>query len=106
MKIDETKTGRLKVDPARNRQLREQSDELAIAALGYLAADEERLERLVALTGLRPGDLRRQAAEPGFLASILDHIASDERLLLAFAADAGVKPEAVARARLYYEHGA
>ena len=106
MKIDETKTGRRKVDRGRNRRLGEQSDALAIAALAYLAADEERMERLVALTGLMPGDLRRQAAEPGFLAAILDHIAADERLLLAFAADAGVEPEAVARARLFYEHGA
>jgi hypothetical protein len=34
-------------------------------------------------------NLRTAAAEPGFLAAILDHLASDEKLLLAFAADTG-----------------
>ena len=72
---------------------------LAISALGFLAGDTERLSRFLALTGLGPGDFRRVASEPGFLASVLDHLMSDESLLLAFAAHAGVAPEQLAHAR-------
>jgi hypothetical protein len=43
--------------------------------------------------------LRAAAAEPGFLAAVLDHLASDERLLLAFAAHAGQDASLVVQAR-------
>ena len=60
--------------------------ELAIEALAFLAGDETRLERFLAVTGLGPHNLRRAAADPGFLASVLDYLAGDARLLVAFAA--------------------
>jgi hypothetical protein len=72
---------------------------IAIRALGFLAGEESRLERFLALTGIGPGDIRAAAAEPGFLAAVLDHVASDEALLLAFAANAGISPGSVAGAR-------
>lgn len=71
----------------------------AISALGFLAADETRLERFLALSGLGPHNLRRAAADPGFLAAVLDYIVADERLLLAFAAHESLDPAKVARAR-------
>ena len=43
--------------------------------------------------------IRAAASDPAFLAGVLDHVASDEPLLLAVAEHAGVKPEAVMRAR-------
>ena len=73
-------------------------EDLAVEALGFLAADETRLERFLAVTGLGPGNLRRAAAGPGFLRSVLDYVAADEALLLAFAANAGRKPEQVGQA--------
>ena len=104
MKIDETRTVRRSgVEGAGPRQM---ADELAIAALVYLTQDEERLERFLALTGLQPGDLRTAATQPGFLSSVLDYVASDEPLLLAFAAQANLPPERVGQARDHYEHGA
>jgi hypothetical protein len=80
---------------------RENSDPeaLAIAALGFLASDGERLGRFLAVTGLGPESLRATARESGFLASVLGYLAEDETLLLAFAADNGVAPESIARAR-------
>ena len=42
--------------------------------------------------------MRTAAADPAFLGSVLDYLVADEALLVEFAADAGVKPEAVARA--------
>ncbi len=67
---------------------------MAIAALGFLAAEESRLERFLALSGLGPHNLRQAAADPGFLAAVLDYVAADERLLVAFAASRGLDPAA------------
>ncbi|HEY8567476.1 MAG TPA: DUF3572 domain-containing protein [Beijerinckiaceae bacterium] len=72
--------------------------EVAVAALGYLAGDPERLSRFLAVTGLEPDAIRAVASEPGFLESVLDYVMSDEELLLAFAQAEGLKPEAVAYA--------
>jgi hypothetical protein len=71
---------------------------LAISALAFIAADSERLSRFLKLTGLGPDNLRTAAADPAFLGSVLDYLIADEELLVGFAADAGLKPEAVARA--------
>ena len=73
---------------------------LAVRALGFIAADPDRLDRFLGLTGLGPHNLRTAAADPAFLSSVLDYLAADEALLVAFAADAGLEPEAVARAHL------
>ena len=73
--------------------------ELAIAALGFLAADEERLARFLALTGLGPQSLRAAAGEPGFLLSVLEHVVADEDLLVAFADENEIDPQDVERAR-------
>jgi hypothetical protein len=75
------------------------AETLAIEVLSFLAADPVRLERFLALSGLGVGNLRRAAAEPGFLAAILDHLAADETLLLAFSAHAGQNPEVISKAR-------
>jgi hypothetical protein len=74
-------------------------ESVAISALGFLAAEESRLERFLALSGLGPHNLRQAAADSGFLAAVLDYIAADERLLVAFAAKEGLDPAAIARAR-------
>ena len=71
---------------------------LAISALAFIAADSERLSRFLKLTGLGPDNLRTAAADPAFLGSVLEYLVADEELLVGFAADAGLKPEAVARA--------
>lgn len=71
---------------------------VAVSGLAFIAADSDRLSRFLNLTGLGPHNLRTAAADPAFLDSVLDYLVADEALLLAFAADAGLKPEAVARA--------
>lgn len=76
----------------------EAAEQMAIEALGWLAADGDRLERFLAVSGLGPANLRRAAAEPRFLAAILDYLASNEALLVEFAAHSGRGPEDVARA--------
>jgi hypothetical protein len=71
---------------------------IAVSALAFIAADPDRLNRFLNLTGLGPHNLRIAAADPAFMGSVLDYLVGDEELLIAFAADAGLKPEAVARA--------
>ncbi|MGZ3284063.1 MAG: DUF3572 domain-containing protein [Xanthobacteraceae bacterium] len=75
------------------------AEELAIAALGFIAGEPEQLGRFLAMTGIGPDSLRDAAREPRFLAGVLDHVAADEALLLAFAAANEIDPEAVMRAR-------
>jgi hypothetical protein len=78
---------------------REAAESLAIQALSFIAAEPDRLGRFLAISGIGPDQIRAAAQEPHFLAGVLDHIASDERLLVAFAAEIGVDPSVVARAR-------
>jgi hypothetical protein len=78
----------------------EAAGELAINALGFIAADPEELSRFLALTGIDPGAIRAAAAEPGFLGGVLAHIAGNERTLVTFAAQAGIAPEEVEKARI------
>ncbi|MFZ3326495.1 MAG: DUF3572 domain-containing protein [Methylocella sp.] len=86
--------------PAKPPQLTKAAAEsIAIEVLTFLAGNPVRRDRFLALSGLGPDNLRAAAGEPGFLAAILDHLASDESLLLAFAARAGREPSAIAKAR-------
>jgi hypothetical protein len=73
-------------------------EDVAIAALAFIAEEPERLGRFLALSGLGPDSLRAAAGQPDFLAGVLDHVLGDETLLLAFAQHAEIKPEAVTRA--------
>ena len=78
---------------------REAAEALAIQALNFLATEPARLSRFLALSGLEAQSIRAAAAESGFLAGVLVHLGEDERLLLEFAAEAGVTPAEVDRAR-------
>ncbi len=78
---------------------KEVAESLAVQALSWLGSDPERLGRFLTLSGLGPQSLRAAARDPGFLAGVLEHVASDETLLVAFAAEAGVEPAHVDKAR-------
>lgn len=78
---------------------REAAEALAVEALSFLASDTERLGVFLALSGIGPESIRTAATEPHFLAGVLDHVVSDERLLLDFAEHQGVDPFDVTRAR-------
>jgi hypothetical protein len=75
------------------------AEALAIEVLGFLAADPVSLERFMSLSGLQVENLRAAAAGPGFFGAVLDFLASDEALLLAFAGNAGRDPASIERAR-------
>ncbi len=77
----------------------EAAETLAVQALAFIAQDGERLGRFLAVTGIGPAQIREAAGEPRFLAGVLDYVAADEALLVAFAQQAGIDPAWIARAR-------
>ena len=76
----------------------EAAETLAIQALAFLAGEPESLGRFLAITGIGPDEIRNAAREPHFLAGVLDYLASDEPLLIAFATQIGIDPADVVRA--------
>jgi hypothetical protein len=78
---------------------RETAEMLAVQALAFIAEDDSRLGAFVASTGIAVQSIRAAAREPDFLAGVLEHILSDETLLIAFADGAGINPAEVPRAR-------
>jgi hypothetical protein len=85
----------------RPKPTRSGAEELAVAALAFVAQEPERLRRFLDLSGLDPANLRQAAAGPG----ILDYVSGDEGLLVAFAADAGIDPTAIETARQLLSDG-
>jgi len=81
------------------RQRQEAAEMLAIQALGFIAAEPQRLRRFLDMTGIEAAEIRAAARAPRFLAGVLEHMLADESLLLAFTAEAGIDPAEVARAR-------
>ena len=81
------------------RITRKIAENLAIQALSFMASDPERLGAFLAATGIGPEAIRKAAAEPSFLAGVLDHVCGDEALLVGLAEHAGVTPQDVERAQ-------
>jgi hypothetical protein len=78
---------------------RDQAETVALQGLAFVAADEDRMSRFMALTGLGPDDLRERITDPAFLGGVLDHLLGYEPDLLAFAEEAAIDPALIMRAR-------
>jgi Protein of unknown function (DUF3572) len=78
---------------------RDSAETVAIRALGFIAAESERLGRFLALSGIEVDSLREAAREPNFLLGVLDYLTTDDVQLQAFADEAEMAPEDVVRAR-------
>ena len=68
-----------------NPNLSEEIEILALQALGWVVQDGERAQRLLALTGLDPRDLRSGLEDPAMLSSLLGFLANHEPDLIACA---------------------
>jgi len=77
---------------------RETAETIAAQGLAFLTADQQRLHRFLALTGLQPADLKQRLDAREVLAAALSFLAADESLLLTFAAGQHVAPEAITAA--------
>ena len=67
---------------------------LALQALGWLAGDEARLDRFLALSGLDGATLRAEAGNRDTLRAVMDFLLADEELLLDFCEVAQIPPKA------------
>ncbi|MAS08330.1 MAG: hypothetical protein CL534_27065 [Ahrensia sp.] len=72
---------------------------VAVTALGWIAGNEDMLNRFLALTGIEAGQIRHAAAEPGFLAGVLDFLLAHEPSLMAFCNETETDPDLVQHAR-------
>lgn len=72
---------------------------LALGALGWALSEDNRAQRLLALTGLTPEDLRERIADPGVLAAVLGFLEAHEPDLIACADALGVSPADLVDAR-------
>lgn len=82
-----------------NETNRDRDAALALAALGWSLEEPSRAERLLALTGLAPDDLRSRLDDPALLAAILRFLEAYEPDLLACADALSVSPERLVEAR-------
>jgi Protein of unknown function (DUF3572) len=80
------------------KQTRASAEDIAVAALGFVAADPALLTRFLSITGIEAQAIREAAREPGFLAGVLQFIIAHEPTLIAFAERAGIEPASVAQA--------
>jgi hypothetical protein len=79
------------------------AETLALAALGWALADGPRAQRLLALTGLAPEDLRDRIGDPSVLAAALGFLEAHEPDLIAAADALGVPPAELVEARRMLE---
>jgi hypothetical protein len=82
---------------------REESETLALSALGWTLSDGDRAARFLALTGLAPEDLRDRLGDRSFLAATLAFLEAHEPDLLACADALGVPAAQLVEARTVLE---
>jgi len=75
------------------------AETLALQALAFLAADDDRLSQFLTLTGLDIAQLRGLARDPSALGLVLDYLLNWEPLLLEFATAQEIAPEIVMQVR-------
>jgi hypothetical protein len=77
----------------------EEAETYGLRALAFLAEENERIDRFLRLTGVDAADLPQLAPQRAFLLAVLDHLAGDEALLLAFAQTLNIAPETISLCR-------
>ncbi len=78
---------------------REVAEIVAVQALNFIAGQPELLGLFLAETGIGPDTLRKSAANPRFLASVLDFVLRDDATVKAFAKASELHPTNIAAAR-------
>ena len=77
---------------------KEVAEIVAIQALSFIAGEPERLGMFLAESGIGPETLRSAAADPRFLASVLDFVMRDDATVKAFASVSQLHPTNIAAA--------
>lgn len=68
---------------------------MALEYMAYLASDADKLAAFCDQHSLGATELKGRLADPVFQGFLLDNLLQDESELLAFAAQAGIKPETI-----------
>ena len=88
----------------RNETNKSDADTLALSALAWILSDESRAQRLLAMTGLTPDELRGGLGDPALLAAGLRFLEAWEPDLVACASDLGASPSDLVQARRKLEN--
>jgi hypothetical protein len=75
-----------------------QAQDIAISALIFIANDAVLLPRFLAITGIAADRVRESAAEPGFMAGVLQFLLSHEPTLTAFCDASHINPSSISQA--------
>ncbi|NOD74848.1 MULTISPECIES: DUF3572 domain-containing protein [unclassified Ruegeria] len=84
----------------------ESAETLALTALGWLAGNEELFPVFLGSTGASVQDVRERAADPEFLASVLDFLVLDDSWVMAFCDANALAYDLPAQARTVLSGGA
>ena len=77
----------------------ERAETIALHALAWIAGHEDLLPIFLNASGATLADLRRQAPDPAFQASVLDFLTSEDAWVIAFSDSLGLTYEDPIRAR-------
>ncbi len=77
----------------------EQAEIVAIQSLGWLVTQDDLLSSFLAVSGAAVDDLKERAADPVFLASVLEFLTSDDAWVRSFCDAFGFSYETPLRAR-------
>jgi len=84
----------------------DQAEVIALKALAWLMTNDELLPVFMGATGVAEADLRENAADPAFLASLLDFLTMDDAWVVQFCDQAGIAYEMPMQARMALPGGA
>ena len=79
--------------------INEADETLALQVIGWIVADQDRADRMLALTGLDAPALRASLSDRGTLTALMDFAINHEPDLLACAEAIGVSPARIVAAR-------
>ena len=79
------------------RNVQPDTGTLADTCLGFLAENPEELLRFMEFAGYDPASLRRSVGSAQLQRGLIDYFASNESILLALCANAGITPDAFMR---------
>lgn len=68
----------------------DEAETLALQALGWLATQDEVWQAFLLNTGMAAADIRKAAADPGFLTAVLEFLTQHDGWVTAFCDAAGV----------------
>jgi hypothetical protein len=77
----------------------ENAEILALEGLGWLAGEENEIQRFMDQAGIDAAALRDAAGSPGMALAVLDFLLGNDDLLLRFCESAGIAPKALHLAR-------